>query len=119
MIECVIHTVKTDMVIHTEKTEMMRLVIEIEYVGKIANVFDKVTWSFDGLQPEQMSENHSKDRLVKKVLMMELMMHTEKNDTVFHMEQTGMVILVVEIKVGGMTVDVVDKLACSSDDVQP
>nr|GFC79152.1 hypothetical protein [Tanacetum cinerariifolium] len=27
--------------------------------------------------------------------------------------------LVVEIDVGGMTVDVVDKLTCSSDDVQP
>nr|GFA80673.1 hypothetical protein [Tanacetum cinerariifolium] len=54
MIERVIHTVKTDMVIHTEKTEMMRLVVEIEYVGKIADVFDKATWSFDCLQPEQV-----------------------------------------------------------------
>nr|GEW24533.1 ribonuclease H-like domain-containing protein [Tanacetum cinerariifolium] len=66
-----------------------------------------------------MSENHSKDRLVKEVLMMELVMHTEKNDTMFHMEKTGMVILVFEIDVGGMTADVVDKLTCSSDDVQP
>nr|GEW33293.1 hypothetical protein [Tanacetum cinerariifolium] len=40
----------------------------------------------------QMIENHSMDR---------------------------MVILVVEIDVGGMTADVVDKLTCSSDDVQP
>nr|GFB68221.1 hypothetical protein [Tanacetum cinerariifolium] len=66
-----------------------------------------------------MSENHSKDRLVKEVLMMELVMHTEKNDTVFHTEKTGMLMLVVEIDVGGMTADVVDKLTCSSNDVQP
>nr|GEX03674.1 hypothetical protein [Tanacetum cinerariifolium] len=66
----------------------------------------------------QMIENHSNDRLVKDVLMMELVMHTEKNDTVFHTEKTGMLMLVVEIDVGGMTADVVDKLTCSSDDVQ-
>nr|GEY60204.1 hypothetical protein [Tanacetum cinerariifolium] len=103
-----------------------------------------------------MSENHSKDRVVKEVLMMELMMHTEKNDIVVHTEKTGMVILVVKIDVGvkevlmmelmmhtekndivvhtektgmvilmvkidvgGMTADGVDKLTCSSDDVQP
>nr|GEX88256.1 hypothetical protein [Tanacetum cinerariifolium] len=55
MFERVIHTVNNDMVIHTEKTGMMRLVVETEYVGKIADVFDKATWSFDGLQPEQTS----------------------------------------------------------------
>nr|GFD47128.1 hypothetical protein [Tanacetum cinerariifolium] len=54
MIERMIHTVKTDMVIHIEKTEMMILVVEIEYVGKIVDVFDKATWSFDGLQPDQI-----------------------------------------------------------------
>nr|GEV65432.1 hypothetical protein [Tanacetum cinerariifolium] len=59
------------------------------------------------------------DRLVKDVLMMELVMHTEKNDTMFYTEKTGMLRLVVEIDVGGMTADVVDKLTCSSDDVQP
>nr|GFB94047.1 hypothetical protein [Tanacetum cinerariifolium] len=48
-------------------------------------------------------------RLVKDVLMMKLVMHTEKNDNVFHMEKNGMLMLVVEIDVGGMTVDVVDK----------
>nr|GEZ87295.1 hypothetical protein [Tanacetum cinerariifolium] len=58
MIEHVIHTVKTDMVIHTEKTEMMRLVVEIEYVGKIADAFDKETGSFDGLQPGQVDLNY-------------------------------------------------------------
>nr|GEW54885.1 hypothetical protein [Tanacetum cinerariifolium] len=58
MIERVIHTVKTGMVIHTEKTEMMRLVVEIEYVGKIADVFDKVTRSFNDLQPEQVDLNY-------------------------------------------------------------
>nr|GFB86898.1 hypothetical protein [Tanacetum cinerariifolium] len=54
MIKLVMHTVKNDMVIHTKKTRMMRLVVEIEYVGKIVDVFDKATWSFDGLQPEQV-----------------------------------------------------------------
>nr|GEX54000.1 hypothetical protein [Tanacetum cinerariifolium] len=54
MLERVIHIVRNDMVIHNEKTGMMRLVVEIEYDGKIANVFDKATWSFDGLQPEQV-----------------------------------------------------------------
>nr|GEU62873.1 uncharacterized mitochondrial protein AtMg00810-like [Tanacetum cinerariifolium] len=58
-------------------------------------------------------------RLVKDVLMMELVMHTEKSDTMFYTKKTCMLMLVVEINVGGMTVDVVDKLTCSSDDVQP
>nr|GFC50336.1 hypothetical protein [Tanacetum cinerariifolium] len=44
--------------IHTEKTEMMRLVVEIEYVGKIADAFDKAIESFDGLQPEQVNLNY-------------------------------------------------------------
>nr|GEZ47372.1 hypothetical protein [Tanacetum cinerariifolium] len=57
--------------------------------------------------------------LLKDVLMMELVMHTKKNDTVFHAKKTGMLMLVVEINVGGMTANVVDKLTCSSDDVQP
>nr|GFC10581.1 hypothetical protein [Tanacetum cinerariifolium] len=46
---------------------------------------------------------------------MALVMHTEEDDTVLHIEKTGMLML----DVGGMTVDVVDKLTCSSDDVQP
>nr|GFA36432.1 hypothetical protein [Tanacetum cinerariifolium] len=54
MIVLVMHIVKNDMVIHTEKMGMMRLVVEIDYDGKIADVLDKVTWSFDGLQPEQV-----------------------------------------------------------------
>nr|GFB96508.1 hypothetical protein [Tanacetum cinerariifolium] len=58
MIEHVIHTVKTDMVIHTKKTEMMRLVVEIECVGKIVDAFDKATGSSDGLQPEQVDLNY-------------------------------------------------------------
>nr|GEW79857.1 helitron helicase-like domain-containing protein [Tanacetum cinerariifolium] len=49
---------KTDMVIHTVKTKMMRLVVEIEYVGKIADAFDKATGSSDGLQPEQVDLNY-------------------------------------------------------------
>nr|GEZ86110.1 hypothetical protein [Tanacetum cinerariifolium] len=57
--------------------------------------------------------------LVKDVLMMDLVMHTERNDTVFQTEKIGMLMLVVEVDVGGMTADVVDKLTYSSDDVKP
>nr|GEU45296.1 hypothetical protein [Tanacetum cinerariifolium] len=56
MIELVMHTVKNDMVIYIEKTGMMRLVVKIGYVGKIADVFDKATWSFDDFQPEQVDQ---------------------------------------------------------------
>nr|GEY22025.1 hypothetical protein [Tanacetum cinerariifolium] len=66
-----------------------------------------------------MIENHLKDRLVKEMLLMVLVMHTEEDDTVLHIEKTGMLMLVVEIDVCGMTADVVDKLNYSSDDVQP
>nr|GFC80439.1 hypothetical protein [Tanacetum cinerariifolium] len=66
-----------------------------------------------------MTENHSKDGLVKAMLMMVLVMHIKEDDTVLHIEKTGMLMLVVKIDVGGMTADVVDKLNCSSDDVQP
>nr|GFC29098.1 hypothetical protein [Tanacetum cinerariifolium] len=61
-----------------------------------------------------MIENHS----LKDVLMMVLVMHTEEDDTELHIKKTGMWMLVVEID-GGMTADVVDKLTCSSDVVQP
>nr|GEZ73534.1 hypothetical protein [Tanacetum cinerariifolium] len=50
--------------------------------------------------------------------MIELVMHTKKNDTVFHTEKTRMLRLVVEIDVGGMTADVVDKVTFSFDDLQ-
>nr|GEV98059.1 reverse transcriptase domain-containing protein [Tanacetum cinerariifolium] len=50
--------------------------------------------------------------------MMDLVMHTEKNDTVSHTEKTRMLRLMVEIGVGGMTVDVIDKVTCSFDDLQ-
>nr|GEW42340.1 hypothetical protein [Tanacetum cinerariifolium] len=50
---------------------------------------------------------------------MMLMMHTKEDDMVLHIEKTGMLMLVVKVDVGGMTVDVVDKLNCSSDDVKP
>nr|GFC04585.1 hypothetical protein [Tanacetum cinerariifolium] len=43
--------------------------------------------------------------------------NTKEDDTVFHIEKTGMLMLLVEIDVGGMTADVVDKLNCSYDDV--
>nr|GEX87498.1 retrovirus-related Pol polyprotein from transposon TNT 1-94 [Tanacetum cinerariifolium] len=50
---------------------------------------------------------------------MVLVMHTGEDDTVLHIDKTGILMLVVEINVGGMTADVVDKLNSSSDDVQP
>nr|GEX01801.1 hypothetical protein [Tanacetum cinerariifolium] len=56
---------------------------------------------------------------LKDVLMMVLVMHTEEDDMVLHTEKTGMLMLVVEIDVGGMTTVKVDKLTCSSDDVGP
>nr|GEX85866.1 putative reverse transcriptase domain, ribonuclease H-like domain protein [Tanacetum cinerariifolium] len=58
MIERAIHIVKTEMAIHTAKTKMMRLVVEIECVGKIADAFDKVTGSSNGLQLEQVDLNY-------------------------------------------------------------
>nr|GFD55791.1 hypothetical protein [Tanacetum cinerariifolium] len=56
---------------------------------------------------------------LKDVMIMVLVMHTEEDDIVLHMEKTGMWMLVVEIDIGGMTADVVDKLTSSSDVVQP
>nr|GEW02658.1 hypothetical protein [Tanacetum cinerariifolium] len=50
--------------------------------------------------------------------MMVLVMHTKEDDTVLHTEKTGMLMLMVEIDVGGMTAGVVDKLTYSYDDVQ-
>nr|GFA72449.1 hypothetical protein [Tanacetum cinerariifolium] len=52
------HTVKNDMVIHTKKSEMVILVVEIEYVGMIADVVDKVTCPFDRLQLEQVDQKY-------------------------------------------------------------
>nr|GFC83446.1 hypothetical protein [Tanacetum cinerariifolium] len=48
--------------------------------------------------------------------MMVLVMHTEDDDTVLHTKKTGMWMLVVKIDVGGMTIDVVNKWTCSSND---
>nr|GFB56624.1 hypothetical protein [Tanacetum cinerariifolium] len=45
--------VKTDMVIHIVKTEMMKLVVEIEFVGMNTDEFDKETGLSDGFQPKQ------------------------------------------------------------------
>nr|GEW22697.1 hypothetical protein [Tanacetum cinerariifolium] len=71
-----------------------------------------------GSDADDFSELKKITALLAKVLMIELMMHTEKNDTVFHTEKTRMLRLVVEIDVGGMTTDVVDKVTCSFDDLQ-
>nr|GEY14886.1 hypothetical protein [Tanacetum cinerariifolium] len=66
-----------------------------------------------------MIENHSVDMRLKDVLMMVPVMHTEEDDMVLHTEKTGMLMLVVEIDISGMTIVEVDKLTCSSDDVRP
>nr|GFB67075.1 hypothetical protein [Tanacetum cinerariifolium] len=66
-----------------------------------------------------MIECHSVDMRLKDLMMMVLVMYTNEYDIVLHMKKTGMWVLVVEIGVGGMTADVVDKLTCSSDGVQP
>nr|GEY62737.1 hypothetical protein [Tanacetum cinerariifolium] len=50
-----------------------------------------------------MTENHSVDMRLKDVLMMVLVMHTEEDEMVLHTEKTSMLMLVVEIDVGGMT----------------
>nr|GEX36717.1 hypothetical protein [Tanacetum cinerariifolium] len=50
---------------------------------------------------------------------MVLVMHTEEDDTVLHIEKTAMLMLVVKVDVGCMTAGVVDKFTCSSDDVKP
>nr|GEV87435.1 reverse transcriptase domain-containing protein [Tanacetum cinerariifolium] len=67
MIECVIHTVKTDMVIHTAKTKMVKLVVEIKCVRMNADACDKKTRSSNGLQPEQADLN-SCEEYVQEVL---------------------------------------------------
>nr|GEY90644.1 hypothetical protein [Tanacetum cinerariifolium] len=54
----------------------------------------------------QMIDNHSKDNSVKEVLMMVLVMHTEEDDTVLHIKKIGMLMLVVEIDVGGLPSEV-------------
>nr|GEX27457.1 LTR Gag-Pol-polymerase 3 [Tanacetum cinerariifolium] len=45
-------------VIHTVKTDIVRLVVEIECVGKIADAFDKASGSSDVLKPEQVGLNY-------------------------------------------------------------
>nr|GEZ75687.1 integrase, catalytic region, zinc finger, CCHC-type, peptidase aspartic, catalytic [Tanacetum cinerariifolium] len=47
------------------------------------------------------------DMRLKDLMMMVLVMHTEEDDTMLHMKKTGMWMLVVEIDVGGITVDAV------------
>nr|GEW87859.1 hypothetical protein [Tanacetum cinerariifolium] len=66
-----------------------------------------------------MTEYHSVDMRLKILMMIMLVMHIEQDDTVLYMGKTGMVMFVVETNVGGMTADVVDKLTCSSDIMQP
>nr|GFD11939.1 hypothetical protein [Tanacetum cinerariifolium] len=64
-------------------------------------------------------EYHSVDMRLKDLTMMVLVIHTEEYDMMLHMEKAGMLMLVVEIEVGDMTANDVDKLTCSSDVVRP
>nr|GEX71662.1 hypothetical protein [Tanacetum cinerariifolium] len=43
----------------------------------------------------------------------------KEDDIMLHIEKTGMLMLVVEVDVGGMTADGIDNLTCLSNDVQP
>nr|GEX54463.1 hypothetical protein [Tanacetum cinerariifolium] len=63
-------------------------------------------------------EYHSVDKRLTDLMMMVLVRHTEEYDMMLHMENTSMWKLVVEIEVGDMTADDVDKLTCSSDVVK-
>nr|GFD13385.1 hypothetical protein [Tanacetum cinerariifolium] len=49
----------------------------------------------------QMIKYHSMDMRLRDLMMMVLVMHTEEDYIVLHMEKTGMWMLVVEIDVGG------------------
>nr|GFA71757.1 hypothetical protein [Tanacetum cinerariifolium] len=62
---------------------------------------------------------HSVDKRLTDLMMMVLVRQTEEYDMMLQMEKTGMLMLVAKIKVGVMTVDDVDKLACSADAVKP
>nr|GFC14855.1 hypothetical protein [Tanacetum cinerariifolium] len=64
-------------------------------------------------------EDHSLDKRLTDLMMMVLVRQTEEYDMMLQMEKTGMLMLVVEIEVGDMTSDDVDKLACSADVVKP
>nr|GEX97969.1 hypothetical protein [Tanacetum cinerariifolium] len=63
-------------------------------------------------------EYHSVDKRLTDLMMMVLVRHTVEYDMMLYMEKSGMLKLVVEIKVGDMTADDVDKLTCSSDVVK-
>nr|GEW70755.1 hypothetical protein [Tanacetum cinerariifolium] len=60
---------------------------------------------FDEVLSWLLVEGYLEDRLVKEVLLMVLVMHTEEEDMVLHIEKTGMLMLVGEVDVGGMTDD--------------
>nr|GEZ90921.1 hypothetical protein [Tanacetum cinerariifolium] len=67
----------------------------------------------------QSMKYHSLDKRLTDLMMMVLMRQTEEYDMMLQIEKTGMLMLVAKIKVGDMTVDDVDKLACSAEVVKP
>nr|GEZ65758.1 hypothetical protein [Tanacetum cinerariifolium] len=67
----------------------------------------------------QSMKYHSLDKRLTDLMMMVLVRQTEEYDMMLQIEKTGMLMLVAEIKVGDMTADNVDKLACSADVVKP
>nr|GFB11637.1 hypothetical protein [Tanacetum cinerariifolium] len=95
-------------------------VIDCCLLPRVGRCLKLVVYGFDEVLSWLLVEGYrEKDKLVKEVLMIMLVMHTEEDDIVLHIMKTGMLMLVVEFDVGGMTADDVDKLTCSSDDVQP
>nr|GFB87037.1 hypothetical protein [Tanacetum cinerariifolium] len=62
---------------------------------------------------------HSLDKRLTDLMMMVLVRQTKEYNMMLQMEKTGMLMLVAKIKVGEMTADDVDKLACSADVMKP
>nr|GEW17491.1 hypothetical protein [Tanacetum cinerariifolium] len=62
---------------------------------------------------------YSLDKRLTNLMMMVLVRQTEEYDMMLHMEKSDMLMLVVEIEVGDITADDVDKLDCSADVVKP
>nr|GEU88330.1 putative ribonuclease H-like domain-containing protein [Tanacetum cinerariifolium] len=72
-----------------------------------------------GVPISESMKYHSVDKRLTDLMMMVLVRQTEEYDMMLHMEKTGMLMVVAEIKVGDMTANDVDKLACSADVVKP
>nr|GFD07309.1 hypothetical protein [Tanacetum cinerariifolium] len=61
---------------------------------------------------------HLLDKRLTYLKMMILVRQTEECDVMLHMEKSDMLMLVVEIMVGDMTANDVDKVSCSTEVVK-